>query len=77
MNRYYSWKLWFLHVNASNLCKITPLLGGNISLPNKIPLVLHVPYEGFPPMTKQVTKSESSVLCNIIAHKYYSTHINE
>ena len=23
MNRYYSWKLQFLHVNASNLCKIT------------------------------------------------------
>ena len=30
-------------------------LGGNISLPNKIPLVL--PFVGFPPMTKQVTNS--------------------
>ena len=57
MNRYYSWKLQFLCVNASNLCKIikTHVLGGNISLPNKIPLVL--PFEGFPPMTKQVTNS--------------------
>ena len=42
MNRYYSWKLQFLHVNASNLCKITitHVVGENISLPNKIPLVL-------------------------------------
>ena len=32
---------------------ITHVLGGNISLPNKIPIVL--PFEGFPPMTKQVT----------------------
>ena len=31
---------------------ITHELGGNISLPNKIPRVL--PFEGFPPMTKQV-----------------------
>ena len=55
MNRYYCWKLQFLHVNASNLCKITitPVLGRNISLPNKILLVL--PFGGFPPMTKQVT----------------------
>ena len=47
MNRYYSWKLQFIHVNASNLYKITVthVLGGNISLPNKIPLVL--PFEGF------------------------------
>ena len=29
--------------------------GGNTSLPNKIPLVL--PFEGFPPVTKQVTNS--------------------
>ena len=49
MNRYYSWKLQFLHVNASNL------QGGNISLPNNFPLVL--PFEGFPLMTKQVTNS--------------------
>ena len=57
MNRYYSWKLQFLHVNASNLCKITItlVLGGNISLPNKVPLVL--PFEGSPLMTKQVTNS--------------------
>ena len=34
---------------------ITHVLGGNISLPNKIPLVLH--FKGFPPMTKQVTDS--------------------
>ena len=42
MNRYYSLKLQFLHVNASNLCKITitHALGENISLPNKFPLVL-------------------------------------
>ena len=33
---------------------ITHVPGGNISLPNKIPIVL--PFEGFPPMTKQVTK---------------------
>ena len=53
MNRYYSWKMQFL--NASNLCKITitQVLGKNISLRNKIPLVL--PFVGFPPMTKQVT----------------------
>ena len=53
VNRYNSWKLQFLGVNASNLQ--TLVLGGNISLPNKIPLVL--PFEGFPPMTKQVTYS--------------------
>ena len=52
MNRYYSWKLQFS--NASNLCKITitHVLGENISLRNKIPLVL--PFVGFPPMTEQV-----------------------
>ena len=55
-NRHYSRKLQFLHVNASNLCKIavTLALGGNISLPNKIPLVL--PFEG-PLMIKQVANS--------------------
>ena len=30
-------------------------MGGNINLPNKIPLVLS--FEGFPPMTKQVINS--------------------
>ena len=62
MNRYYRWKLPFLHVNASNLRKITIALelGGNISLPNKIPLAL--PFEGFPPMIKQVTNSFCSLL---------------
>ena len=57
MNKYYSWKLLFLCVNASNLCKITitNALGRNISLPNKIPLFL--PFEGFLAMTKQVTNS--------------------
>ena len=56
MNRYYGLKLQFLHANASNFCKITThVLGGNISLSNKIPLVL--PFEGFLPMTKQVTNS--------------------
>ena len=44
----------------NNLCNYSAhlvliILGGNISLPNKIPLVL--PFEGFPPMTKQVTNS--------------------
>ena len=57
MNRYYSWKLQFLHENASNLCKmtITHVLGIKFSLPNKIPLAL--PFEGFSPMTKQETNS--------------------
>ena len=57
MNRYYSWKLQFLHENASNLCKMTIalVLGVKFSLPNKIPLVL--PFEGFTPMTKQETNS--------------------
>ena len=34
---------------------ITHLLGGNISLPNKIPLVL--PFKGIPSMAKQVTNN--------------------
>ena len=32
---------------------VTHVLGGNISLPKKIPIVF--PFKGFPPMTKQVT----------------------
>ena len=32
--------------------RITHVLGGNISLPNKLPFVL--PFEGYSPMTKQV-----------------------
>ena len=32
---------------------ITQALGRNITLPSQIPVVL--PFEGFPPMTKQVT----------------------
>ena len=50
MNRYYNWKLQFLH--AFDLCKITIILvlDRNISLPNKILLVS--PFWGFPPMTK-------------------------
>ena len=56
MNKYYCWKIQFLSVNASNLSKITThVLGRNISLPNKIPVVL--PFDGFPPMTKQATNS--------------------
>ena len=37
---YYSWKLQFLHVSATNLGKITItlVLDRKISLPNKIPL---------------------------------------
>ena len=57
MNRYYSWKLQCLHVNNFNLSKITITLalGGNISSPKKIPLVL--PFEGFPLISKQVKNS--------------------
>ena len=57
MNRYYIWKLQFVICKCLQSLQnnITHALGGNISLPNKIPLVL--PFEGFPPMTKQVTNS--------------------
>ena len=42
---------------------------GNISLPNKIPLVL--PFEGFSPMTKQVTnKTAVRFKPRIKAHGY-------
>ena len=55
MNRHYSWKLQFLHVNASNLYKVTMTHELARSLHNKIPLVL--PFKGVPPMTKQVMNS--------------------
>ena len=56
MNRYYIWKLQFVICKCLQSLQnnITHALGGNISLPNKIPLVL--PFEGFPPVAKQVNE---------------------
>ena len=58
---------------SAKYSNVTHVLGGNISLRNKIPLVL--PFKGFPPMTKQVTNSFFYIKLNTLSFRGVSTVI--